>query len=69
VIPVAQRIRLIGEPESRISLEEVPMLSWEKAGQDSSKLAQWFDNQIKRNRQVDSIYDGTRTRPPTIEQC
>lgn len=45
VIPVAQRLRLISEPESKISLDSV----CELANVDSSKYTQQYNDEVKMN--------------------
>lgn len=44
VVPIAQRLRLIGEPDSRTSLDEV----CRQIDRSDQNLSQWFNDEVKR---------------------
>lgn len=47
VIPMAQRLRLVSEPDSRISLDDVYREHCERRGRDPSELATLFNEETK----------------------
>lgn len=54
-IPIAQRLRMIYEDNSHISLEDIYVSTMERKGMDPSKLSHLFQNEVRKQLELSSV--------------